>query len=314
MHRIAAICVGSIVILSAACVSVAPGASDAPGTADPSSPPASASANASGEVTTAPSAAATATDATSPDASRTPKPRRTPKTPAPTATATSASGPNLVALEFSVRETELLAGHEYRGTFKVRNDGPSAIETFQIDFGYDAGGVGGGSGSTDVSVGLEPGATVAAQIFIYSDVGGDVRFTARADPADEIDETNEDDNSAAFEMHVVGLPDLAFAANGLSVTVDGDTMTSSLTLINSGEQRVERSFGIRYTRINQDSDTEVVSEMVTVSLAVGQLYTHEFSTYVEPGRHYTYEAILDIDGDISEAAEDNNVATITFDS
>jgi hypothetical protein len=316
MSRLSVVCICGLFVV-VGCVSVAPGATSptlAPSSALVSSP----TADSTTGVTSEPSAPGPATapaTAPTPGVAKTPKPRRSPRTQEPTVTptATAVDGINLVALSFSVHEEHLSAGEYYTATVKVLNNGSEAVDVIRIDTGYQStSGESGATGATDIPAGLEPGATLAAQLEIFTGAGGEYTFTARVDPFNEISEINEDDNSATFQATVVEQPDLAFGADGVKASLVGGTLEVTVNLINAGSAAAPPPWIVGLSWVDDAGNSgEFGPLLVNQTLDPDEAYAPSGQFTVEPGHAYTVHALLDVSDEIDELDESNNEATAT---
>ncbi|MBN2393385.1 MAG: DUF11 domain-containing protein [Anaerolineae bacterium] len=129
---------------------------------------------------------------------------------------------------------------------------------------------------------------------------------AVADPADLVAETDETNNAIALQTT---LPDLAFAT--LYTTYASDAVTATARLANTGVVTASAPFSVTFRAVDPVTGTLVGQVAVTAELPAGETVSVTVvltDTAALAGLGNTLWAVVDEDGRVVEAEEDNNTA------
>jgi subtilase family serine protease len=320
-HR-TGILAAAIVFVATGCTSASPGAS--PASAAPTSvvgssalptvaalPSAPASSVPSGSV---PSSSAMPTVAPSPSApaSATPTPSHR---PTPSAAATP-SAPNLVVSKFTSDVQELALNVPASFNVTVRNVGSTDAAAFQVVVTYSPKGSNDQTALDAQSVnGLAAGDSVQLTFTGSISEGGDYVFIAAADSADEIIESDEDDNTRALALSSVSLPNLAFDSEGiiLSTCIGGPdaNVQFDFGVNNVGTADVTKPFSVGITWYKGGTSSGTLDpEQITAQIPAGIGYLPEFCRMLPGSGSYEVHFFIDSDRVIAESHEDDNEITV----
>jgi CARDB len=294
--------IGSLCV--AACTSIGPLASPNSGTPVPV---------ASTVAPTAPiaSVATLPSDAT-PGTTRTPKPPKPPASEGPT----DSAEPNLVVSKFALDADRIVAGQatDAKVTIKNAGSGDAGESTLAISYVDDTG-ASGTMPQVDLDA-IPANGSVQLRVPLTVDHAGIYTFTAEADWFDDVPESGEDDNSAELQASAVSLPNLAFAPDGFSFSLDPFPQNGydvNLVIANTGTAGVVDAFKVGLTYYTGAADTGTLEPydcctyeelpIIGAGGATGQLSMGGY--HFTPGDYRIY-AFLDDGRVVDESNEDDN--------
>lgn len=307
-RRVVSVVIGSLFV--AACTSIGPVASPGSETAVPS---------ASTVGPTAPIvSASTLPSDNAPATTRTPKP---PKPQASRGPAES-SEPNLVVSKFVLDDDRIVVGQSTDAKVTVRNtgSGDAGESTVSITYVDDTGAFG-----TVPQVDLDAipaNGSAQLRVPLTVDHAAAYTFTAEADWFDDVTELAEDDNTADLQAAAVSLPNLAFAPNGFSFSLDlvpQNGYQVNLVIANNGTAGVVDAFKVGFIYYTGLADSGTLMpydcctyEQLPIIAAGGQTGELAYSGYhFTPGDYVIY-AYLDDGRVVDESNEEDNEAQLNL--
>jgi len=314
----------AVLAVAVGCTSVAPVTSSAPGaspgtsltvptgsTVDvPSLGPAF-SPTGSISLTSVPPTSVPPTSATPTDTVATGKPIKTPKS-------TDALAPNLIVTKIERDPGSILAERPFDVSVTIRNIGNADAGSSQgaIQENNLGDGVQGVLDPFPVGA-LKKGKSVTVDLSVTLPKEGNWKLIAIADFKEDIDESDEKDNTSDLSVKVVGgLPDLAWANGGFSFTpsqTKAGYYDVAYDFINMGtaDYAAETTFiAVNWFR-DEDSASGDFPDVPVGDLAVHEERVLEQSlSFPGPGTYKIY-ALLDKRGVVDELNEDNNESQIS---
>jgi subtilase family serine protease len=124
------------------------------------------------------------------------------------------------------------------------------------------------------------------------------------DPADKINESDENNNEAQRAIDIEGQPD--FAMGGISFSAEepkiGDSVTIQVTIYNNGTE----SDTVDYKIFDGDPDLDIVIGEGNKQISADRSSTVSVDWIPDEGGEHVIYVVLDPDDDITESDEDNN--------
>lgn len=248
-------------------------------------------------------------------ASATPKPSPRPR---PSATV-KPSSPNLVVSKFTSDVKQLALNIPANFNLTVRNVGSTDAAAFQVVVAYSAKGSSDQTALDPQSVdGLAAGQSAQLTFTVTVSHGGDYVFTAFADSADEVTESDEDDNTRTLELSSASLPNLLFDPQGvvLSTCIGGpdNNVQFDFGVNNLGTADVTKPFSIGITYyLGGNSSGTLDPEQITAQIPAGIGWLPEFCRTLPGSGTYEVHFFIDSDHVINESNEDDNEIKVDVD-
>jgi CARDB len=248
-------------------------------------------------------------------ASASPKP--SPK-PRPSATA-KPSAPNLVVSKFTSDVNQLAPNVPTNFNATVKNVGSTDAAAFQVVVTYSP------KGSTDVTAldaqsvdGLAAGQSVQLTFTSSFSPVVDFVFTAFADSADTVTESDEGDNTRTLELSTASLPNLKFDPDGVTTRTciggPDQNVQFAFTVDNLGTADVTKPFSIAITwYMGGTSSGALDSETVIGSIPAGTGFEDEPCRTLPGSGAYEVHFLLDANHVIDESNEDDNAIKVDVD-
>jgi len=225
-----------------------------------------------------------------------------------------ATAPNLTVSHNDIVITPIPAHEGGTATISslVKNEGFTAVQNAEVRFYKEVPGNDGVLLGTRTIASLNQGETADVSI----DWGtiadsGDKIITVVVDPENKISEVIEDDNSAFRTIRILSLPDLEVADTSIrfepAAPKDGDTVSISTTVQNTGQQEVTAVA----VRVYEGGS---IIGSGTIPTIAGNSQAEISFAYETTGKTGAHEIMLVVDPDnsIVERNKDNNTASRTF--
>lgn len=237
---------------------------------------------------------------------KTPKP---PKSARPSQSA-SAPGPNLVVTKFVTDDDRFVVDIHSEVRVTVKNAGNEDAGPFKVGISFTDGVGGGGTAPTQVD-GLPAGDSIQVSIIISPLAAGNLIYTATADSAGEVAESNENDNSKDLSVQVIDNVNLAFVPGMVLVDRQDDgTYQLSAQVKNTGSSDLNDRFQIGITwQYSGGSGTfptlSCCSHRPPMISAGGSIGLGEQVSFPASGG-YVVTLLLDPNDDITESSDSDN--------
>jgi len=221
--------------------------------------------------------------------------------------------------KFTSDANQLALGVPAHFSVTVRNTGSQAVGAFQVLVTYAIKGSGDQTAVDGQTVdGLGAGQQVQLTFSGAVTQGGDYVFSAFADSADEVTESNEKDNARTLALSSVDLPNLAFDPLGVTTSTCAGGPAANVQfeadVNNIGKADISRPFfvGVTWSMGGTSSGT-LESEQIASSLPAGIGIVHDFCPTLPGSGSYEVHVVLDPEHAIDESNENDNDLTISVD-
>jgi len=232
---------------------------------------------------------------------------------------TAVTEPNLVVRHESlVFDPDPAAeGQPLRIDLRVENTGGSAASNISV-VAYDGNpDIGGLPVADPVQIpSLPAGASVPLSVVWNAPPDAADRFVfVRVDPADQILEAREDDNTAFAPLTVLGLPDLAISPASLTLLPafpqPGQPLNLTVTIANLGQQPVS-GLGVRLFAGDPAAGAATLAPDAVLDVAGNSQAQATFTWSGSPAGIVTLWVVIDPEGLIAERSRANNSAARSF--
>ncbi len=233
-------------------------------------------------------------------------------------TSTAAGLPNLALVHTDLGFDPLPAreGQPLTITARVRNNGGQPATDVQVGF-YDGDPANGGTllGALQTIPSIAAGADATATLVWprVPDAGDRVIFVV-ADPANQIAELSEDDNSAFEVVPVLSLPDPAISTASLALSprfpAPGQAVSLTVTVTNLGEQEVQGLHVRVYDGDPTAGGVPVAPDQVIDLPGSGSAPAVFSWTFSGAGGSRPLIVVVDPDGAVEEASRSNDTARL----
>lgn len=218
-----------------------------------------------------------------------------------------------------VSTTNLLPSSAIRVDGTVRNEGTADAPSAEVAFYLSRGGAAAGIPLGSIPISPIPAGQSGAVSFTASlppeVVPGVYFIVATVDPADQVAEAREDNNSLTGNPVTVGRPDLVpLTVSNTTLMSPGGTISTSLSVRNDGAASAPVSTVAAWLSVdtNLSGDDILIGTAPAAALSPGASTTVGISGVLPPGIQsgtLNIIAVVDALGEVAEADENNNRAT-----